>query len=60
MSQETVALEGQKPKEAWNNPPGNKWRYLSTLWYFVLMGMNDAAPGVSQSQIYIRAYTDQF
>ena len=33
--------------EHWNRPRINIYRYLATLWSFILMGMNDAAIGVS-------------
>ena len=33
--------------EIWNKPSINMWRYFATLYTFVIMGMNDAAYGVS-------------
>ena len=33
--------------EQWNRPRINIYRYLATLYSFVIMGMNDAAYGVS-------------
>lgn len=33
--------------QTWNEPGGNKRRYMATLWGFLIMGMNDAAYGVS-------------
>lgn len=38
---ETQALQ------QWNKPRINLWRYMATLLGFVIMGMNDAAIGVS-------------
>lgn len=35
--------------QRWNEPGGNKWRYMATLWGFFIMGMNDAAYGVSET-----------
>jgi hypothetical protein len=32
--------------EIWNKPKVNKYRYLATLYTFIVMGMNDAAYGV--------------
>lgn len=46
---ETQALQ------QWNNPRINVWRYLVTLLGFVIMGMNDAAIGVSYPYIPIFA-----
>jgi len=37
----------QIPLERWNEPRVNKYRYFAALYGFVLMGMNDAASGVS-------------
>lgn len=33
--------------EIWNKPVINMYRYLATLYTFIIMGMNDAAYGVS-------------
>jgi hypothetical protein len=33
--------------EIWNKPRINMYRYLATLYTFIIMGMNDAAYGVS-------------
>lgn len=33
--------------EIWNKPSINMWRYFAALYTFVIMGMNDAAYGVS-------------
>jgi hypothetical protein len=33
--------------ERWNSPKINLWRYLAANYCFILMGMNDAAYGVS-------------
>jgi hypothetical protein len=47
----------ETPKlEIWNKPRINMYRYLSTLYTFIIMGMNDAAYGVSlrSSQIITR------
>jgi hypothetical protein len=38
--------------EIWNKPRINMWRYFATLYTFVIMGMNDAAYGVSL--VYLR------
>lgn len=35
--------------EKWNTPRINLYRYLSALFSFIIMGMNDAAYGVSTS-----------
>ena len=44
--QSSVAEE--EPKlEIWNKPRINMWRYFATLYTFIIMGMNDAAYGVS-------------
>lgn len=40
-----AALPG-KPLERWNETPINTFRYLTTLFSFIIMGMNDAATGV--------------
>lgn len=31
--------------QTWNNPPVNKWRILAAFFSFIVLGMNDAAPG---------------
>jgi hypothetical protein len=36
-----------KGLEQWNKPRINVYRYLATLYCFIIMGMNDAAYGVS-------------
>lgn len=36
--------------EQWNHPRINMYRYLNTLFCLILMGMNDAAYGVSLSK----------
>lgn len=33
--------------ERWNNPRINMYRYFTALYSFIIMGMNDAATGVS-------------
>jgi hypothetical protein len=40
--------------EQWNEPRINMYRYLVTLYTFIIMGMNDAAYGVSSPAIIIR------
>ncbi|EFW98743.1 tRNA wybutosine-synthesizing protein [Grosmannia clavigera kw1407] len=35
----------EKPLQRWNDPKLNMFRYFSTLYSFVVMGMNDAAVG---------------
>jgi hypothetical protein len=37
--------------EIWNRPRINMWRYFATLYTFIIMGMNDAAYGVSAALI---------
>ena len=37
--------------EQWNYPKINIYRYLSAIFSFIIMGMNDAAPGVSSHAI---------
>lgn len=37
--------------EQWNSPSINKYRYLAANFGFIIMGMNDAAYGVSRSNI---------
>ena len=32
--------------EQWNNPRINLYRYLATIYSFIILGMNDAAYGV--------------
>jgi len=47
-SKEHTDSRGATPEqlEQWNNPKINIYRYLATLYTFVIMGMNDAAYGV--------------
>ncbi|TVY16730.1 hypothetical protein LARI1_G004638 [Lachnellula arida] len=40
------AVQGAGGLEKWNRPRINIYRYLATLYSFVIMGMNDAAYGV--------------
>jgi hypothetical protein len=40
--------------EIWNKPRINMWRYFATLYTFVIMGMNDAAYGVSLVDLRIK------
>ncbi|KAK9473059.1 major facilitator superfamily domain-containing protein [Dipodascopsis tothii] len=37
--------DDESHKPSWRSPPINTWRLLSTIFAFVLLGMNDAAPG---------------
>jgi hypothetical protein len=32
--------------ERWNSPPRNKWALFSTYLSFLILGLNDASPGV--------------
>lgn len=41
--------------ERWNKPRINLYRYLASLYSFVIMGMNDAAYGVSSDQAHQNA-----
>jgi hypothetical protein len=38
-------------QEQWNNPKSNAYRYFASLFAFTIMGMNDAAYGVSKLQL---------
>ena len=40
-----------RPLEQWNKPRINLYRYFASLYSFIIMGMNDAAYGVSQTPI---------
>jgi hypothetical protein len=40
--------------EKWNHPRINMYRYLTTLFCLILMGMNDAAYGVSLSKAILK------
>lgn len=42
-----AAAANAKDAERWNYPKGNAYRVFSTFWAFMVMGMNDAAYGVS-------------
>lgn len=46
-NEEAGAARGAGELEKWNRPRINIYRYLATLYSFVIMGMNDAAYGVS-------------
>lgn len=39
--------------EQWNDPKINTYRYLSALFTFVVMGMNDAVVGVGQFTVHL-------
>jgi hypothetical protein len=39
--------------ERWNEPRANAYRYFATIFAFTIMGMNDAAYGVSESRSFI-------
>jgi hypothetical protein len=48
LEQHDVSISTPSPAlERWNEPRINKYRYLATLYSFIIMGMNDAAIGVS-------------
>jgi hypothetical protein len=38
---------GTTSREQWNKPMINTYRYLAAIYSFIVMGMNDAAYGVS-------------
>lgn len=42
--------DGDEILERWNKPRINLYRYLAALYSFIIMGMNDAAYGVSPSK----------
>lgn len=42
-----IGTEAGKSLQRWNNPRINMYRYLSANFSFIIMGMNDAAYGVS-------------
>lgn len=48
--QQDVPLAENNSLEQWNNPKINIYKYLSALFSFIIMGMNDAAPGVSHME----------
>lgn len=41
-----------KELERWNYPKGNSKRICATFWAFMVMGMNDAAYGVSLTAVF--------
>jgi len=45
--QDKIPENVSKGLEQWNKPRINVYRYLATLYCFIIMGMNDAAYGVS-------------
>ncbi|TVY59055.1 hypothetical protein LCER1_G000378 [Lachnellula cervina] len=45
-NEEAGAARGAGELEKWNRPRINIYRYLATLYSFVIMGMNDAAYGL--------------
>lgn len=45
--QEDSPVDDEEVLERWNTPRINLWRYLAALYSFIIMGMNDAAYGVS-------------
>ena len=45
--QEDSPADDEEILERWNTPRINLWRYLAALYSFIIMGMNDAAYGVS-------------
>ncbi len=48
--QQDIPLPENNSLEQWNNPRINIYKYFSALFSFIIMGMNDAAPGVSHMQ----------
>ena len=44
---ESPPTEPEPALERWNNPRINIYRYLAANYSFIIMGMNDAAYGVS-------------
>ena len=48
MEQVDVSPSSPSPSlEQWNHPRPNMYRYFAALYSFIIMGMNDAASGVS-------------
>jgi hypothetical protein len=47
INEKVDAIQDARGLEQWNRPRINIYRYLATLYSFVIMGMNDAAYGVS-------------
>jgi hypothetical protein len=43
----SVSSPSPPPLDKWNEPRGNMYRYFATIYSFIIMGMNDAASGVS-------------
>jgi hypothetical protein len=42
---------GPEKLERWNSPKVNMWRTFAAFWSFVVMGSNDAAYGVSRTDV---------
>jgi hypothetical protein len=49
--QEDNPIDDEEILERWNTPKINLGRFLAALYSFIVMGMNDAAYGVSPIQI---------
>jgi hypothetical protein len=47
MKEQADSAASPEKLEQWNSPRINLYRYLATLYSFIIMGMNDAAYGVS-------------
>lgn len=52
--------DGDEILERWNKPRINLYRYLAALYSFIIMGMNDAAYGVSSNQANSTCFTDNW
>lgn len=52
----SVSSPSPTPLDKWNEPSGNMYRYFATIYSFIVMGMNDAASGVSVP--WVRAFLD--
>lgn len=57
---ESPVEDADEVLERWNKPRINLYRYLAALYSFIIMGMNDAAYGVSSIQSRIDTFTDHF
>lgn len=44
-----MPLAGHEPLQRWNGSKTNTFRFLSALFTFIIIGMNDGAVGVSLS-----------
>lgn len=55
VEEDSSPVPGAGERQGWNNPKVNMWRFMATIFCFLVLGANDAAVGVCKLTIHSKS-----